>query len=192
MQAAAPSFVLTTGTQRQAPLAAPADCGTKQCDPYQSACAAQRVQAFLLSGAVRVRRKICMKELLCQGREIPLSLHTRTSAGVPVLSASKGEDAAADSSCSSRHRPLCILSPQASSACSEGGRTLPCAKPAGRAASLPPWPRSPTAASLQSRGGEGEGRGYCPNALSHVVTLVQCPTQLSITTRVKLSSTVSE
>lgn len=91
--------------------------------------------------------------------------------------------------------PFCTLSPQASSACSEGGRTLVCAKPAGRVVSQPPsppWSCSPAPASLQSQGGEGEGRGYCPNVLSHVITPVQCPTQLLITTRVKLSSTVSE
>lgn len=91
--------------------------------------------------------------------------------------------------------PCCVLSPQASSACSEGGRTLLRAKPAGRVVSpppSPPWPCSPGRASLQSLGGKGEGGGYCPNALSHVITPVQCPTQLLITTRVKLSSTVSE
>lgn len=58
--------------------------------------------------------------------------------------------------------------------------------------SLSPWSCSPGTASPQSWGGKGEGRGYCPNALSHVITPVQCPTQLLITTRVKLSSTVSE
>lgn len=58
--------------------------------------------------------------------------------------------------------------------------------------SLPPWPCSPVTHSPQSWGGEGEGRRYCPNAFSHVITPVQCHTQLLITTRVKLSSIVSE
>lgn len=136
-------------------------------------------------------QKICTKELLCRGREMPLPLHTQTSAGVPVLSGSKGDNAAADNNCSSRHHPLCTLSPQASSA---GGCTVLCAEAAGRVVSLPPspWSCSPAPASLQSQGGDGEGRGYYSNALSHVITPVQCPTQLLITTRVKLSSTVSE
>lgn len=58
--------------------------------------------------------------------------------------------------------------------------------------SLLPWPCSPATASPQSWGGEGEGRGCCPNAFSHGITPIQCPTQLLITTQVKSSSIVSE
>lgn len=58
--------------------------------------------------------------------------------------------------------------------------------------SLPPWPCSAATASPECWGSEGEGRGFCPNAFSQVMTPIQCPTQLLITTRVKLSSIASE
>lgn len=181
--------------QSWAPLAAPADFGTERCDPHQNVCVAQRAQGFLrsvTSGREEkfARRSCCAGEGKCPflcvpvaQREFPCCRQTREKVLLQATTAAPGIV------------PCCVLSPQASSAGSEGGRNLLRAKPAGRVISLPPLPPlpcSPGTASLQSLGGKGEGGGYCPNALSHVITPVQCPTQLLITTRVKLSSTVSE
>lgn len=131
----------------------------------QSVHTAQPRNCFLLRGALRVARKICSQELLCREGKCPF---------------------------------LCVPGPQQEFLCC-WWQGIPCCvlnqQEIVPLSSLPPWPCSPATASPQSWGGEGrggEGRGHCPNAFSYVITPTPCPTQLLITTRVKLSSIVSE